>query len=213
VVFSRYVLDNFVAPDVGSFDRAEIPDLTADFPQAGHWIAFYWLNSLARSRFEAPAHQLVFVFLWRSQEAFAAYHRAREATLAYLAATREGKQPIGGYHKAISHWETFALNYNMAISLLRQLSNGADIFKQNDGSKACRLYMIANKVKHICTKEYGPNDTVPLWLTNDGLSSPGAVVAFSEAAEELRDIAGLAEELKDPKSFLEKQQAWLANDG
>ncbi|MEQ1531146.1 MAG: hypothetical protein ABL925_17660, partial [Methylococcales bacterium] len=70
------------------------------------------------------------------------------------------------------------------------------------------IYTIANQVKHVvsCVKERQctEEDTIPLWLTNDGLSSFGVNLSYSEAAEILGDMAKLANLLQDPQVFTEK---------
>jgi hypothetical protein len=79
-------------------------------------------------------------------------------------------------------------------------------FVKNDGSKECRLYTIANQMKHTAScVESGqcrPDHTVPLWLSSAGLESFDEVnVSYAEAAQVLRDICRVADRIQDPAAL------------
>ena len=96
----------------------------------------------------------------------------------------------------------------MAINLFQWLNAGQGAFQKNDGSKEQRLYDMANLVKHTASAvesgQCGDADTVPLWLTNDGLRSFGLFVTYAEASEILIDVSALADDYQDPHSLREK---------
>src|SRR5207302_31433 len=95
----------------------------------------------------------------------------------------------------------------MALDLLKWMGNGTGIFSKNDGSKEFRLYSLANQVKHVTSYfkpgQCSPNEIVPLWLTNIGLQSYSHSVSYAEAAQVLRRMAELADQLQDARSFVE----------
>ncbi len=66
---------------------------------------------------------------------------------------------------------------------------------------------MANQIKHIgsciASGQCTTADTVPLWLTNQGLVSFGVDVTFTEAAEILSDLAELADKLQDPRGYVQ----------
>jgi hypothetical protein len=74
---------------------------------------------------------------------------------------------------------------------------------KNDGSCSFRLHTIGNKVKHLSPEEYGPADTVPLWLSNAGLHSFGVAVTYAEAGDDLRQLAEMTEQIQNPRAFME----------
>lgn len=207
IQWSREILSKFLAPGIADFTSAQIPDLSERYPQAPHWVGNHFLNSVLRARFKDRWRQIVLAYIRRAQNAFIYYHEARFLTHEYL----EGNQPdnprIGGYFKAVSAWENFALQVSMAIDLLKSLQ-GFDVFKRNDGSKEERLYKMANIVKHtskaVNSGQCPASGTIPLWLSNDGLCSFGFVVSFQEASEVLDGICNLANDLQDPHLCREK---------
>jgi hypothetical protein len=203
--FTYYTLDTFVAPDLSKFTDAEIPDLTAMFPQAPHWVGNHFLNNVFGGQFDPPIRQIVLGIVRRAYAAFKAFHQARKATLDYVEGIKSGRQPIRIYFEALDHWEMFALSYVMVVDLFRKLGGGRNLFGKHDGSLSFRLYSIGNKIKHLNHDEYRPTDTVPLWLSNTGLLSFGLAVTFPEAADELRQVAEMADRLQNPRGFVE----WL----
>jgi hypothetical protein len=206
--WSSGVLNKLVSPGYTGFTQATIQDVSGDHPEAQHWLANFFLNSALRGRYKERMQQLVLGFLRRSHHAFIAYHDARKATLDYLQDNDPHHANIRPYYEAVALWENYVLQVSMAIDLYNHISKPDKAFEKNDGSKEQRIYSIANHVKHVggcvssgqCTEE----DTLPLWLTNDGLSSFGVSASYDEASEVLRDIAKLADLLQDPRGVAEK---------
>jgi hypothetical protein len=200
--FSNHVLNEFVAPGLAEFTIAEIPDLRLQFPQAQHWVGNHLLNSVFRARFKHGMRQLVIGYLRRSSRSFNAYHRAREISAKYIEAHSKGAQPIKKYYSAVNSWEEFVLQSGMALDLFRHINCGDGSFKKNDGSPEQRLYTIANQVKHtascVASGQCTEKNTIPLWLSNNGLKSFGISITFIEAASVLADVSRLADGLQDP---------------
>ena len=82
----------------------------------------------------------------------------------------------------------------------------AGAFEKNDGSNYQRLWDIANQIKHtascVASGQCTEKDTIPLWLSNQGLESFGIYISFTEASVVLTDIAKLAEQIQDTAFFL-----------
>jgi hypothetical protein len=61
---------------------------------------------------------------------------------------------------------------------------------------------MANHIKHtascVQSEQCLPEHTVPLWLSSTGLQSFGLSVTYLEAADILRAICTLADELQNP---------------
>lgn len=204
------ILSELVAPEISLFTEASIPDLTSQFPHASGWVICHYLNSLTRGTFGPGVRQVVLSYQRRAYHAFDAYHKARTATSRYL----DGNEPyypnVGEYYSAVALWETFVLQTQIAVDLIKWLQKGKGVFSKNDGSKEQRLYTISNQVKHldshVRSPNFSPTDTVPLWLSNTGIHSFGVQVSYIEASEVLIDLAGLAEKLQDPLTFVQSKK-------
>lgn len=205
------LLSKFVAPGISDFTDAQIPDLMPEFPEAEYWLANHFLNNMMSGAFRDRSRQVALGYIRRVHHAFVAYHQARTATLHFLDGNQPDNPYVRRYYGAIALWEWYSLQAAMAIDLFKWLSGGVGAFTKNDGSRAFRLYSIANQIKHVAScvdsGQCGPNESVPLWLSNAGLHSYGIVVSFSEAADELRSLAELADKLQDPTSFVECRKA------
>jgi hypothetical protein len=205
--WSSGILNVLVSPDFTSFNIAIIPTVKEGYPQAPHWLANFFLNSALRGKYEASMQQLVLGFLRRAYHGFIAYHSAREATLEYLDNNDPHQANIREYYEAIALWENYVLQIAMAIDLYNSINLSEKAFIKNDSSKEQRIYSIANNIKHVgsCVKsgQCTEQDTLPLWLTNDGLSSFDVKISFNEASEILIDVATLANLLQDPQGLQE----------
>ena len=81
------------------------------------------------------------------------------------------------------------------------------VFKHGDGTPEQRAYAVANKIKHfgsdVAVEKHDENDTVPMWLTNEGLRTRTTELKFAELANLVSEVATAADELQDAKSFSE----------
>jgi hypothetical protein len=200
------LLDRFIAPDISKFTSATIPDLSPEFPEARHWLGNHFLNNFVEGSFKDRARQITVGYLRRVYHAFVTYHNARETTLRYLSGNQPDNPRIQQYYESIALWEWFILQAAMALDLYKWLNSGTGAFSKNDGSSTFGLYTIANQIKHLSgcvdSGQCGPNESVPLWLSNAGLQSFNISLLYTEAAEELRALAELADQLQDPKAFV-----------
>lgn len=198
--WSSSVTDRLIAPGLADFRSAEIPDLSTDFRDAEHWVADHFLNSALRGSYTDGMRQYAMAFLRRARRGFRAYHEARSETLAYLAELRPGTQSLSRYLNAVDEWEQFVLQLQMAMVLFQHMPGSEKIFEKGDGSPEFRLYSIANRVKHHGSAESDLVASLPLWLSNEGLHSPGMAITYIEASAILTDVGHFAEALRDPVS-------------
>ena len=79
------------------------------------------------------------------------------------------------------------------------------VFKEGDGTVEQRVYSIANTVKRfgtdVAADRHDEKDTVPMWLTNDGLRTRTTKVTFDELGKLVSEVATAANEVQDRKSF------------
>lgn len=214
--WSAYALNTFIAPNYSGFTQADIPDLTGEFPQASHWLGNHLLNTILRGSFAPGFRQAALGFLRRMSQAFAGYRKARRLTMSYLALGSPHDGRILDYYAAVNAWENVMLQLAMGMDLARWMIRPENVFEKNDGSPEQRITSIANQVKHVtsciesgqCTER----DTLPLWLSNDGIESFDNIrISWVELGEVLRDFAKFSDRLQDPLNFT--QQAMESPSG
>lgn len=208
VRFNTDLLDNLIAPGISKFTTCDALDLTEDHPQAAHWLVNHFLNNLFGPKFKNTYRQYAINLLFRAEVAFHDYHEARVATFEYLEKGKPDSPAIRTYFRAISRWESCLLNIQVFIDLINKMH--ADLgdlpcFTENDGSKEQRAYSMANTVKHwggdLAKNRHEEHHTIPLWLTNSGLTTRTHQITFGEISESVREISVIADELQSPKSF------------
>jgi hypothetical protein len=137
------ILNTNVAPGIAVFTHAEIPDLTADFPEADHWLVNQFLNQVFRTGYPDGFRQVVLASLRRIKSSFDSYHEARCRTLDYLKRSQSDNPLIREYFGALDCWETTLLGMNMAMELYNSIFS-KKAFQRNDGSREERIYTMAN---------------------------------------------------------------------
>lgn len=205
VQYNKELLNRFVAPEIAGFNRVNIPDLRPSHPEAEHWMANHFLNNILRGAFTGNNRQFAVNLLVRAQSQFAQYHQARDATVEYLERTGVGSPALRLYFAAVVQWESCFLNYQIFVDL-RVKMGGTKVFQLNDGSKEQRAYDISNAVKHwagmIATEQHKDDDTIPLWLTNDGFKTRTLSLAYDEFSAITNDIADIADQMQDVRTFM-----------
>ena len=204
---SAYAKDNFIAPGMSCFTSASIRDMSGVSDAQEHWLYNYMLNSLLRVDLDERLRQALFNFLRRTQFAFREYALAREQTLAYL---RRASNATPIYFVAIGHWEVF-LSYAYQAHEILACTGEAALFDRGDGSVLQRLNLLYNRSKHVETAigagQLAPGSTLPVWLTNDGLSAVDGRLTFDEMAEMLGELALWSDAVQDPLTMADKLRA------
>lgn len=202
------LLNKYFAPGISEFTKFEAPDLTPAHPQASHWLANHFLNSVFRAEYKNKYRQYAVNQIYRAQAAFADYHEARALTEEFLAKGKPDSPASRTYFRAISRWESCLLNLQIFIDVMNKMKKDCKdepVFKDGDGSPEQRAYGIANMIKHWGTEifagRHDEGDTVPVWLTNSGLQTRTHALSYFELAELLSEVASVANEMQDAKSF------------
>lgn len=207
-MFSSYALEQGLAPGIGKFIKADIPDCSAFAGEAEHWIANFFLNTTFRGKFAQPFQTYVFNFLRRGRQAFVEHALARELTFEFL---QQNRQSASKYIDALFHWESFVGQSWHAYQLLAKPLK-IKIFEKGDGSQSERLNGIYNAMKHVESRiENGQildGATVPVWLENEGLRSTDCSFSFSETGEALAEIGKWGNALMDPLTASTTMLQW-----
>jgi hypothetical protein len=211
IVWRPETLNRLVAPGIGSFRTATIPDLRPEFPQANQWLTNHFLSNALRAPFKPPHKQYALNFIYRTYVAFSAYHVARDATLRYLATGGPGHPDIRLYYDALSAWESTLLNWAVCLRIVKAMRQ-ENLFQTGDGSSEERAYLLQNAAKHWGEgSDFSKDQTVPIWLADAGISSGTATLAYDELGDLIRDLAKLSNEVQDPVAF--KQGGAAASSG
>lgn len=210
VSWNTELLEKNIAPGISDFTEADIPDLQADYEQSAYWLANHFLNNAFRSSLKAPDKQYVQNYLFRAEVLFRLYHEAKDATLDYLVGNDPLNPRVSRYYKAISIWETVFLNWAVAFDLIVKINGGTKLFIKLEGSKEERLHNMQNEIKHCGGRIFGGDwtetSTIPIWLTNTGISSHNSKLTFIEISELVTEVAKLANKLQDPLAFSESNR-------
>jgi hypothetical protein len=206
VQWSAEILNKFVAPGVADFRSATIPDLRPEFPEGEHWIGNHFLNNVLRGAFRPPHRQYALNFVRRAHATFSLYHAARDSTLVFLERSNPGSPNLNLYFAALMQWEATILNWCICLDNVRHMS-GKDLFKKNDGSVEERAYSIHNTIKHhasdITSGKLSGDDSLPFWMTSDGVTTKTHELTYAEFGDLVRDAARLTNELQDVRTFIE----------
>lgn len=202
------LLNKYFAPGISEFTKFEAPDLTSAHPEASHWLANHFLNSVFSAGYKNKYRQYAVNLIYRAQVAFADYHEARALTEEFLAKGTPNSPATRTYFRAISRWESCLLNLQIFMDVMNKMKKdfGDDpVFKDGDGTPEQRAYGIANMIKHwgteIFAERHDGGDTVPVWLTNSGLQTRTLALSYLELAGLLSEVASVANQMQDAKSF------------
>lgn len=210
ISYNTDLLNRHLAPGISDFTSSDAPDITAVHPEASHWLANHFLNSVFRGTFKNKYRQYAVNQLFRVQVAFADYHEARSLTSDYLSDGRPDNPAIRAYFLAVARWESCLLNLQIFIDVMNKMKKDLKddpVFKEGDGTSEECAHQIANTVKHfgsdIFAERHDEEDTVPLWLKNTGLKTQTHEISYADLAKLVSEVASVANELQDAKSFAE----------
>lgn len=210
IQYNSQLLERYIAPGISMFTSCDAPDITASHPEAPHWLANHFLNAVFRGTFKDKFRQYALNQILRAQVAFADYHEARTLTAEYLAKSNPDNPTTCSYFRAIARWESCLLNLQIFVDVMNKMKKDvgeAPVFKEGDGTLEQRAYVMANTVKHfgsdIAAGRHNEADTIPLWMTNSGLSTRTLELRYDDLANLISQVATAADELQDPRSFVE----------
>ncbi len=201
------LLNRLLAPGIAEFSICEIPDFRETHKESQHWLANHFLNNVFHGEFSANNRQFAVNLIFRAQACFSLYHGARDSTMQFIAESAKHNPKTKLYFAAIANWEACFLNHQIFIDVLSKMI-GNNIFEPNDNSPEQRAYEMANTIKHwggaIKRNEHHVNDTIPMWLNNDGFSTRDYNVSYVEFGELVNDMAKVANDLQDPTALAKK---------
>ena len=100
------------------------------------------------------------------------------------------------------------LNIQIFVDVMNKMKrdlNDQPVFNEGDGTPEQRAYVMANTIKHfgsdVAAGRHEDSETIPLWLTNDGLHTRTIELRYGELARLISQVSTAADELQDPKSF------------
>jgi hypothetical protein len=202
-------VDRFLAPGISTFTSCDAPDISAAHPEAGHWLTNHFLNSLLRSHYKDKVRQFAINQLMRAQTAFGDYHEARNLTNDYLRLGLPDNPATRTYFKAIGKWESCFLNIQIFVEVMNWMKKelgDSPVFEKGDATPVQRAHLIANSIKHwgrdIANGRHAPDDTIPMWLTNNGFSTRLTTITYAELAGLVAQLATEADVLQDPLTFV-----------
>lgn len=200
VTWNPELLDQVLAPGISTFTVADIQDLSAEFPQAPHWMSNHFLNSALGARWSGPLRIHVVTGLLRAQLAFVAYHDARLLSAEYLKGHNPHTPRVKRYFELVGKWESCVHNLQMFIEAFNKFAAPSKAYEAGDNSSEERLCKLANDIKHLgrAPKE---EHSIPMWLTNTGLQSIQSAVSYPEVAKMIRVTSAFAERLQHPGGF------------
>jgi hypothetical protein len=205
------LLNSHLAPEIADFDRAEIPDLQAEFPDADAWVTNHFLHNVCTGGYARPYRRFATNLMYRSQALFRSYAEARSATLEYLANSEPHSPSSRRYFAALSRWETLLLNWRCAFDLFFYLERKKQIFEPGDGSPTERACAVFNVIKHHAGEVGDPVSTetepIPFWLNNQGVRTRTVALTYAEVADLVREVARIADDMKHPTAFVAKLEA------
>lgn len=210
ITYNTDLINRFIAPGISEFTSCDAPDIADAHPEAEHWLANHFLNSVFRKSFSGRTRQFALNQIFRAQIAFREYHEARELTLQYLAKGTPHNPSTRAYFQSIARWESCLFNVQIFIDVMNKMKQDfkdEPVFIKGEGTVEQRAYEMANTIKHwgsdIATNRHADGDTIPLWLTNSGFESRLHQLSYVELAKLVSEVAAVANELQDPKSFVE----------
>lgn len=212
VTFNTELVDLLIAPGISSFASCDAPDLTQQHPEATHWLANHFLNTIVGPRYKDKYRQWALNQLFRAEVAFRDYHEARSFTMEVLEKSSPGQPAIRTYFKAVARWESCLLNAQIFIDLANRMKKelgDVPVFIEGDGSRDQRAYAIANTIKHwggdVAAERHEEHQTIPVWLANEGLTTRSHQLSFVDLATLVTEIATVADALQDPSSFFSER--------
>jgi hypothetical protein len=188
---TNYFLDSYVAHKLSELTACDAPELSDD----SAWLNTFILNTVYRVRLDAKIRAYLFNFLRRAEGAISAYRAGCVATKEYISTPRNVISP---YFRALGQFEICVSQAYQGYELLSRAS-GEKIYQDGDGSPEERLQKIYVDAKHMDQMISGdklPKEaTAGVWITNAGLASARAVLAYAELHAILMNMHGLAEKL------------------
>lgn len=190
---SNYLLDRFISADLSSLTENN----TILFDKEKHWVGAFILNSTLRYNYEEKQRIYLMNILRRIESTFYQYNTGGILLGDFL---KHDKVNISKYLEAVVCIETSISHLYQAYMLGNKMA-GEDnkLFEKNDGSSIQRLNKLYNVAKHydssISNGDLEELNTIPIWITNQGIKSNQTFLDFDELHAMMREVELIADEL------------------
>lgn len=179
-------LTEFISKKIVEVTSCGARDVSLEFPNASKWVSGFGLVVIFNDQPKPEYRHFALQLVRRTEMALAHYKSGLDALKDLVSGHRGRWSP---YFKALSYFEDAMGQLYQAYDASRKVL-GKELFTSGDGSPLQRLNQLYNSSKH------DPADTEqPVWLTNNGLESEKAVLAFGEFEGLLRTCGRLAEKI------------------
>jgi hypothetical protein len=214
VQWGGFLLDRYVAPKCSALAKCLAPEV----PELPNYFGSYFLNNIFTATTSDNTRSLTFVFLRRLTNAVRDYRKGREEMLACVAARPCSNDMVRAYLRALSYFETSAVNTYLALKAHDAVGKSIDptappAFNPGDGSPSQRLNAVYNALKHFednVEKGHVPPDvSAPIWLVDDGIECVGSE---GEAKLHFEELIEIQRELEKDARFLSEDVYRLAQE-
>jgi len=190
---SNYLLDNFVSVDISNLTENN----TIPFDKEIQWVNAFVLNATLRYQYEEKQRIFLMNLLRRIESTFHQYNTGSYLLDDFL---NNNKVSISKYLSAIVCIETSISHLYQAFMLANRMVDGDNkLFTKNDGSSIDRLNKLYNVSKHydgtISSGHIEELNTIPIWITNQGIKSIKDSLDFYEFHAMLGEMELIANEL------------------
>lgn len=190
---SNYLLDQFISADLSSLTENN----TFLFDKEKHWVGAFILNATLRYQYEEKQRIYIMNMLRRIESTFYQYNLGSLLLDDFL---NEDKVSISKYLSAIVCIEISISHLYQAYMLgNKMVGKDKKLFERNDGSSIERLNKLYNVAKHydssISNDSLEELNTIPIWITNEGIKSNKSFLNFDELHAMMREVALIADEI------------------
>ena len=169
--FTKAAVELFISERAATVTKCGASDMRTVVPEAEHWLSNFGLAVIFHDFPQAEMRPFIINFVRRIHAAFLEYDLARQAVLKLV---KDGNGRWSPYFTALTHFEVAISQLYIALDSVRKRATH-DFFTTGDGSFEERLNLIYNASKHQLA-----GAELPVWFTDDGLTSSNAKLAFSE---------------------------------
>lgn len=187
--FTSYAIDTFISARITKVTECRLADLSAEFPNAKTWVSGFGLMVMFTNQPREEIRPFALQFVRRVEMVLSEYSRAREQLQDLISGNRRWSP----YYRALHHIEIAVALLYQAYDFSHKALNER-LFEPADGSPLQRLNLIYGASKHELAAAEDP-----VWLSNDGIETAQARLAFAEFEDLARTCARVAERLTTTK--------------
>lgn len=199
-MLTDYALDAYVAPELSRLGIPELPSLASLATVAVKWLPDFLLNHMLRFVLPPRERQFRFALIRRTAAAIAEYELGRNALGEYV--RNPLRHVISPYFSALRHLEAAVAVTYQAQALGAALVDPKKPLFEDDSSPCGRLWKVYVHSRHaddlFDSAQVVPEQSLTVWLTNDGLACAGATVRYVELSAMIEELGRISEFLVDP---------------